>query len=139
MSYGYGVQTMDTMFSMFSIVFLIVIAVFVIAFVKGIGQWHKNNNSPRLEVNAMVIAKRVDVSHTTHANASDITGAHGYHTAVSTTYYVTFQVANGDRMEFPVNGDEYGILVEGDAGKLHFQGTRYLGFERARRYIWNNC
>lgn len=127
MSYGYGVQTMDTMFS---IVFLILIAVFVVAFVKGIEQWHKNNNSPRLEVNAVVIAKRVDVSHTTHANAGDVTGAHGHHTTASTTYYVTFQVISGDRMEFSVNGDEYGMLMEGDAGKLHFQGTRYLGFER---------
>ena len=27
-------------------------------------------------------------------------------------------------------GHEFGMLVEGDRGKLTFQGTRYLGFER---------
>ena len=47
-----------------------------------------------------------------------------------TTYYVTFQVESGDRMEFTVEGSEYGMLIEGDHGKLTFQGTRYLGFER---------
>ena len=42
----------------------------------------------------------------------------------------TFQVESGDRMEFHVGGAEYGMLAEGDAGKLTFQETRYLGFER---------
>ena len=48
-----------------------------------------------------------------------------------TTYYVTFQVESGDRMELTVSGPDYGMLVEGDIGKLSFQGTRYLGFERS--------
>lgn len=50
----------------------------------------------------------------------------------STRYYVTFQVESGDRMEFSVTGLEYGMLAEGDIGKLTFQGTRYLSFERDR-------
>ena len=28
------------------------------------------------------------------------------------------------------NHSDYGMLVEGDIGKLSFQGTRYLGFQR---------
>lgn len=48
----------------------------------------------------------------------------------STRYYVTFQVDSGDRMELPMTGSEYGMLAEGDVGKLTFQGTRYLSFER---------
>lgn len=62
--------------------------------------------------------------------AGDATGAHGYSTSASTWYYVTFQVESGDRMEFSVTGSEYGMLAEGDCGKLSFQGTRYLSFER---------
>ena len=50
------------------------------------------------------------------------------HISHSTTYYVTFQVESGDRMEMLVSGMEYGMLVEGDYGKLTFQGTRYLDF-----------
>lgn len=47
-----------------------------------------------------------------------------------TEYYATFQIESGDRMEFKISGNEYGMLVEGDQGKLTFQGTRYLGFQR---------
>lgn len=62
-----------------------------------------------------------------HHNTGD---NNAMHTTTSTTYYVTFQVASGDRMELRVDGREYGQLAEGDFGELTFQGTRYLGFER---------
>ena len=122
MGFGYGFD----MFSiMFSIVFIIVIGMFVVTAIKGIGQWNKNNNSPRLTVPATVVAKRTNVSHHNH------TGTNGHHHhSTSTTYYVTFQVESGDRMELHLSGHEFGMLVEGDKGKLSFQGTRYLGFER---------
>ena len=122
MGFGYGFD----MFSiMFSIVFIIVIGMFVVTVIKGIGQWNKNNNSPRLTVPATVVAKRTNVSHHNH------TGTNGHHHhSTSTTYYVTFQVESGDRMELHLSGHEFGMLVEGDKGKLSFQGTRYLGFER---------
>lgn len=129
MSYGFG-YGFSVFGIMFSIVFILVIGMFIFTAVKGIGQWNKNNNSPRLTVAASVVAKRTHVSHHRHANAGDMTGAHGYHTSTSTSYYITFQVESGDRMEFSVDGSEYGMLVEGDFGMLSFQGTRYLGFER---------
>jgi len=110
---------------MFTIVFVLVIGTFVATAVKGIGEWSKNNNSPRLTVPATVVSKRTNVSRHRHSGAG---GHHHYHT--STTYYVTFQVESGDRMELSMSGHEYGVLVEGDNGKLTFQGTRYLGFER---------
>ena len=115
---------------MFTIVFALVIGMFIFTIVKGIGQWNKNNNSPRVTVDATGVSKRMSVSHHNHANAGDATGAHGYHTTSSTSYYVNFQVESGDRMELHVSGSEYGMLVEGDFGKLSFQGTRYLGFTR---------
>ena len=76
------------------------------------------------------MAKRMDVTHHHHANAGDATGAHGYSPTSSTSYYATFEVESGDRMELSVSGREYGLLAEGDRGRLSFQGTRYLGFER---------
>ena len=112
---------------MFSLVFILVIGVFVVTAVKGISQWNKNNHSPRLTVPATVIAKRTNVSHHHHHNH---TGTGMGHTTHSTSYYVTFQVESGDRMELHLAGHEFGLLVEGDQGKLTFQGTRYLGFER---------
>lgn len=114
----------------FFLMFFSVFGIFIFAVMKGIAQWNKNNHSPRLTVSATVVAKRTSVSNHHHTNAGDMTGAHGYHTTTSTTYYVTFQVESGDRMELCVSGSEYGMLAEGDCGKLSFQGTRYLGFER---------
>lgn len=111
-----------------AIVFLAVLAVFIVAFVNGIRHWNKNNHAPRLTVAATVVTKRTDISHSSgHTNSSTgmHTSGHSY-----TDYYVTFQVDSGDRMEFHVTGEAYGLLAEGDFGELSFQGTRYLGFLR---------
>lgn len=121
MFYGY----FDMFTIMFSIVFVIVIGMFIVTAIRGIGEWNKNNHSPRLTVIATVVAKRTNVSHHHHGGVNE---HHHHHT--STTYYVTFQVESGDRMELQVSGQEYGTVVEGDVGNLTFQGTRYLGFER---------
>ena len=109
----------------FFLMFFLVFGAFIVSFIKGISQWNKNNNSPRLSVEATVVAKREDVSHHHHNHGND-----HMHSTYSTSYYVTFQVESGDRMEFLVSGYEFGMLVGGDYGKVTFQGTRYLGFER---------
>lgn len=108
---------------LFFLIFALVIGLFIVTAVRGIRQWHRNNNSPRLTVDAAVAAKRTEVSHHHHHGAGNT-----HHT--STWYYVTFQVESGDRIELPVSGREYGLLAEGDRGRLTFQGTRYLGFAR---------
>ena len=107
---------------MFTIVFILILGVFIFTFAQGIRQWNKNNHAPRLIVDAQVVSRRTNVSRRRGAN--DVANR------TSTTYYVTFEVESGDRMELRVDGEEYGLLVEGDQGLLTFQGTRYLGFER---------
>lgn len=107
---------------LFTIAFVAVAVVIIVTAIRSLGQWAKNNNSPRLTVPATVVAKRTNVD---HHNGNDAAQYHG-----STTYYATFQVESGDRMELRLAGNEYGLLVEGDKGKLSFQGTRFLGFER---------
>ena len=115
---------------LFPIMFILIFIIIVFTFVKGIATWFKNNNSPRLTVSARIVAKRQNTTHNNQPNAGDISGAHGFHTISSTSYYVTFQVDIGDRMELSVSGSEYGVLAEGDKGQLTFQGTRYLTFDR---------
>ena len=121
---GFGIG-----FGMFQIMFFIVfglaISTVLISLIKGVKEWNKNNHSPRLTVPATVVTKRTDV---TRRRSGGTNGHHHYHT--STNYYVTFEVESGDRMELHLSGPEYGLLVEGDKGKLSFQGTRFLGFER---------
>ena len=116
------------------VVFLLVIGVFVATMVSGLRTWNRNNQSPRLTVPAVVVTKRTEISHH-HANAGDASGAHGFHTTSATWYYVTFQVESGDRMELRVDGQEYGMLVGGDQGRLTFQGTRYQGFQRTNAHF----
>ena len=115
---------------LFPIMFILIFIIIVFTFVKGIATWFKNNNSPRLTVSARIVAKRQNTTHNNQPNAGDISGAHGFHTISSTSYYVTFQVDSGDRMELSVSGSEYGVLAEGDKGQLTFQGTRFLTFNR---------
>lgn len=115
---------------LFWIMFLAVFGIIIVILVKNLKQWNKNNHSPRLTVEATVVSRRQNVSHHNTANAGDITGAHGYATTSSTTYYATFQVESGDRMELSIPGSQYGMLAEGDRGRLSFQGTRFLNFER---------
>ena len=113
---------------MVPVIFVIVLAVFILIFVKGIVTWSKNNRSPRLTVDAVVVAKRTEVSH--HHTAVGGAGVCGGGASSSTWYYVTFQVESGDRMELSVSGQDYGMMAEGDRGSLAFQGTRFLGFQR---------
>lgn len=113
--------------AIFFIIFALVIGVFVVTAVRGLIQWSNNNQSPRLSVDARVVTKRTSVSMHHHHHG---TGA-GVHHSSSTAYYVTFEIASGDRMELKVKGNEYGMLAEGDHGQLSFQGTRYLGFSRS--------
>ena len=104
--------------------FIIVFAFLIFNIVKGIKEWSYNNKQPVLSVAAGVVAKR---SHT--SGSANSHGGHVHH-HTSTSYYVTFEVESGDRMEFRVSGKEYGLLAENDIGKLTFQGTRYHEFER---------
>ncbi len=100
------------------LVFVLVLGSIIVTLIRGVGEWNKNNQSPKLTVPATVVAKRSDVHR----------GIETMHTF--TSYYVTFQVESGDRMEFEVSDMEYGMLAEGDSGELTFQGTRYLNFRR---------
>ncbi|RUL53635.1 DUF2500 domain-containing protein [Lysinibacillus antri] len=96
------------------VIFIIVIGTVLHMIFSSIKQGAKNNASPTLTVPAKVVTKRTSVF--------------GDHTR--TTYYTTFEVESGDRMEFQIAGEQYGLLAEDDLGLLTFQGTRFITFER---------
>ena len=119
--YGFGFQSINILSTL---IILLVFGIVIGRLFAGFRQWGKNEKSPRLTVEAQVAAKRTHVSHHRHGTGAD------RHTSHSTSYYATFQFESGDRLELKLQGHEYGLLVEGDKGKLSFQGTRFLGFER---------
>ncbi|MGE7690780.1 DUF2500 domain-containing protein [Lysinibacillus sp. NPDC097214] len=70
-----------------SMMFFIVFGVIAFSIIKSILQWSKNNNEPLLTVPAKVVTKR--------SNTSGGSGNPSAHTS----YYVTFEVQSGDRLE----------------------------------------
>ena len=109
-------------FLLFIVAFVAILGMILVTFVRELSQRNRNNHSPRLTVEATVVAKRQSFS--SHRSGGEM------HTTTSTRYFATFQVESGDRMELQMNGQDYGMLVEGDRGRLTFQGTRYLDFQR---------
>ena len=121
---GFG-MTFSIMQVIMLLVFVLVLGSIIVTLIRGVGEWNKNNQSPKLSVPAKVVSRRTAVSHHHHHQGNGM-----YHTHTATSYYATFQVESGDRIEFLVSGTEYGMLAEGDSGELTFQGTRYLNFRR---------
>ena len=95
-------------------IFGLAFGIIISTLVKNGRQNRKNDASPRLTSEATIVTKRTHVR-----------GDHAH-----TTYFATFQFESGDRLELEIPRDRFGYLVEGDRGKLHFQGTRFLDFER---------
>ena len=109
----------DALFSiLFPLVFLVVLGMILFTIVGNLRTWSKNNASPRLAVPATVVAKRMNVSR----HHTDNTMAHTF-----TTYYVTFQVESGDRMELEVDGSDYGMLVRRRHRKAELSGHAVSG------------
>lgn len=130
MEYSYGPGAMFSVITgIVTLGFIFVFGVIIVRVIQGIGQWNNNNASPILTVEATVVTKRMSVSEYNHSSPGDV---NHNHYSTSSTYYTTFEVESGDRMELLMPDKEYGLLVEGDRGKLTFQGTRYKGFERIK-------
>ena len=108
-------------FSIMPFFFILFGAVIIFFIFSNLKEWSKNNASPVLTVPAKVVTKRTNTS----GGAGD--------SSASTTYYVTFEVQSGDRIELRLSGREYGQLADDDFGLLTFQGTRFHTFERQKK------
>ena len=125
MGFGFGFDLMTTVFPLlFLIVFIFILSTIIGSFVSRAKRERKNDASPRVTAGARVVSKRMQVGQNRRSN-DDMMHSYTY-----SKYFVTFEFDSGDRLELPVDGSDYGLLVEGDRGKLTFQGTRYLGFQR---------
>lgn len=127
MEFDMGFALMDRLFPlMFLVVFIFIISTIVGSLVSGAKRKHKNDQSPRVTADAKVVSKRMQVGQNRQSSGdNDMMRSYTY-----SKYFVTFEFESGDRLELLVDGSDYGLLVEGDSGKLSFQGTRYLGFQR---------
>lgn len=83
--------------SVMPVVFVVVLGIILLSAGKGIMQWSRNNRQPLLTVDSRIVSKRSEVSHSHHPDDSMSSRSR-------TSYYLTFEVESGDRMEFTVNG-----------------------------------
>ena len=105
-------------FALFAVVACLMAGGIIAAVVVAVVNWHKNNVSPVIVAPARVVAKRLAVS----GGTGDM--------MTSTGYYATFELESGSRVEFAMDARAYGQTAEGDFGRLSFQGTRLLSFQR---------
>mgnify|MGYP003869362593 CR=1 FL=1 len=108
-------------------IFLVVmVGIIAVSAGRGILQWSRNNSSPLLTVPARIVSKRSEIRQQQQDE--------GISSRTTTTYYLTYELPGGKRMEFRVDGHEFGVSAEGDTGSLSYQGTRYHGFQRQHIY-----
>lgn len=104
-------------FPLFGVVFLGILAVTLGGTIlRTLDERSRNEAAPVRGSAARVVTKRTEIR------------SHGK--THSTTYYATFDLPSGERLELELSGDEYGLLAEGDRGELRYQGTWFLSFER---------
>ena len=74
-----------------------------------------DDNSPEESADVRVIAKRTYVWGHHHAH---------------TVYYAAFETADRRRFELMIPADAFGLLTEGDEGRLTFKGSRFVSLSR---------
>lgn len=96
------------------IMFFGILTVVIVSIGRNLKRERDNKKAPVETADVTVLTKRINVR-----------GEHSY-----TTYYVTFESDNAVRKEFMVDGELYGLLVEGDKGRLTYQGYKVIDFNR---------
>ena len=96
------------------------VVVLVVAFAAVHRVNRLNRASPLSQSQATVVDKREKVS----------SSGLRFGALTATTYYATFELPSGLRLEMVVTGPAFGQLVVGDTGQLTRQGTWFRGFER---------
>lgn len=86
--------------------------------------WKENRKMPRLTQNAAIIDKHVQTI------KYEIKGKKIWRDTLS--YHITFQLPNEETAELCLPYQIYRFLFKGDIGKLTFQGTKFLAFERTK-------
>jgi len=109
-----GVCFVDFLFTLFAFIFVAVILYHIVEFLK-------DQSTPEVAVLATLVDKRMTSSTNIAAN--------GF-TNQSITYYLLFEIASGERLEFKVGYGKYKLYVIGDTGVLRYQRKRFNSLDR---------
>lgn len=119
------VEMFNVMNTALPIFFFVILGIIVISVAGSLKKHFMNYRRPVQSVQTTVVSKRTEVLLRHMPDSAE--------NRSESKYYITFEVESGDRLEFPVEGKDYGQYAEGDEGLLTFQGKRFRGFERQSR------
>ena len=109
------------------LVLLAAVVLFVIIVVKGLAQYHRDNQAPMLTEQAVVTyIPPVRDFHTTPYSSN----RSGFFNS-SSAAFVSFQLNSGEVKRFRLQKEEYERLQAGDRGMLTYQGSRFRGFSKS--------
>lgn len=114
----------NIMFTFVPIFMFIIFTIIIITLISRAIHYSVNKTKPQVPIRAKVVTKRTNVSHHRHAG-------NNMHSSSHTTYYTTFELENGERMELRIPHNQFGMLVEGDQGILTIQGDMFIAFKRS--------
>lgn len=97
----------------FAILGIVALITVIAVFLKVYSTNQKNANSPLLTQNAIVVEKRLMFDKNPNAG-----------------YFIVFEFENRERTRLFVDTRNAGLIAEKDFGKLTFQGTKFIKFER---------
>ncbi|KYH44864.1 DUF2500 domain-containing protein [Branchiibius sp. NY16-3462-2] len=125
--------------AVFALVALSIVGLIALMVIRGI----REAAAPRINGQGRVVAKRTRVGGgspaTVIGGGAPMTGVAGGPvttgmpmggTSASTWYYVTIEDSVGNRKEWHVSGQLYGLVAEGDWGQTVTKGTRLIEFNR---------
>jgi hypothetical protein len=126
---------MSIFFVLFFIVFLTIIGVFIWR-VASVGRAKAQAAAaPEVQAQARVVDKRVEMLGPGNASqaalgSSNIVRVPMGDDSAWQLYRITFEQAGGERFELSVPPEQYGLIVEGDAGTVTMKGGDLLSFNR---------
>lgn len=115
MLYKFAIISFICMFAAILVVSLLIIVKYLI----------KIHRSPKITIQAKVLKKYIDEQRVSRKRASGF----GYTSRTIRFYYVCFEDAERERLEFRVKKVDYVNLKKGKYGKLTYQGEKYIQFE----------
>lgn len=122
-SFLFGTLITNMMFTLVPLFIFVIFIIMIITLIKRGIHYSVNKTKPQVPIRAKVVAKRTNVSHHNHVG-------NNMHSSSHTTYYTTFELENGERMELHIPHNQFGFLVEGDEGTLTIQGDMFISFKR---------
>ena len=120
----YYLELRDKIYGRFQGVFMIamaiVAAIFIMLIIRGFWKLKRSERTRYIAKSVKITGKRTELTEQTEEDGRVVTATH---------YYVTYQLAEGEEVEFSVPREIYEESKRGNTGYLMYEGKRFLAFK----------